>query len=65
MHLDHDHVGSPVEHSHSYHTHPHDHDHDHHEHDHGDALIPMRGRSTVPGLTAAPAAAASTRPWKS
>ena len=32
MHLDHDHVGSPVEHSHSYHTHPHDHDHDHHEH---------------------------------
>lgn len=37
MHLDHVHVGSPVEHSHSYHTHPHDHDHDHHEHDHGDA----------------------------
>lgn len=37
MHLDHDHVGSPVEHSHSYtHTHPHNHDHDHHEHDHGD-----------------------------
>lgn len=37
MHLHHDHVGSPVEHSHTYtHTHDHESDHDNHTHDHGD-----------------------------
>ena len=54
MHLDHDHVGSPVEHSHSYHTHPHDHDHDHHEHDHGDAPHTHEGQEHCAGLTAGP-----------
>lgn len=49
MHLDHDHVGSPVEHSHSYHTHPHDHDHDHHEHDHGDAPHTHEGQEHCAG----------------
>ena len=53
MHLDHDHVGSPVEHSHSYiHTHPHDHDHEDthaHTHDHGDATHSHEGQEHCAG----------------